>query len=98
MQMTFKYTLKKQRKEIYQIAQLYGAHNIRLFGSVNTESDKIDSDVDFLVDLEKGRSLLDLAGLVHDLQQLLNKKVDIVTENGLHWYIKEKILSEAEPL
>ena len=96
--MTFKYILKKQRKEIYQIASLSGAHNIRIFGSVNKESDKPDSDVDFLVDLEKDRSLFDLAGLVYDLQQLLNKKVDVVTENGLHWYIKEKILSEAEPL
>ena len=96
--MTFKYILKKQRKEIYQIASLYGAHNIRVFGSVNKESDKPDSDVDFLVDLEKDRSLFDLAGLIYDLQRLLNKKVDVVTENGLHWYIKDKILSEAEPL
>ena len=96
--MTFKYILKKQRTEIYQIAGLYGAHNIRVFGSVNKESDRPDSDVDFLVDLEKDRSLLDLAGLAYDLQRLLNRKVDVVTENGLHWYIKEKIISEAEPL
>ena len=96
--MTIKYTLKKQRKEIYQIARLYGAHNIRIFGSVNKKSDKPDSDIDFLVDLEKNRSLLDLAGLVYDLQQLLNRKVDVVTENGLHWYPKETILKEAEPL
>ncbi|MCP4339427.1 MAG: nucleotidyltransferase family protein [Desulfobulbaceae bacterium] len=96
--MTFKYTLKKQRKEIYQIAKLYGAHNIRVFGSVNKENDKPGSDIDFLVDLEKDRSLLDLAGMVYDLQQLLNRKVDVVTENGLHRYIKETIISEAEPL
>ena len=96
--MTFKYTLKKQRKEILQIAKLYGAHNIRVFGSVNKESDKPSCDVDFLVDLEKDRSLLDLAGMVYDLQQLLNRKVDVVTENGLHWYIKDTIISEAEPL
>ncbi len=96
--MTFKYILKKQRNEIFQIAKLYGAHNIRVFGSVNKESDKPGSDVDFLVDLEKDRSLLDLAGMVYDLQQLLGRKVDVVTENGLHWYIKDKIISEAEPL
>lgn len=96
--MSFKHTLKKQRTEIYQIAELYGAHNIRVFGSVNKESDRPDSDVDFLVELEKDRSLLDLAGLVYDLQKLLNRKVDVVTENGLHWYLKEKILSEAKPL
>ncbi len=96
--MTFKYTLKKQRKEIYQIAKLYGAYNIRVFGSVSKENDKPDSDIDLLVDLEKDRSLLDLAGLVYDLQRLLNRKVDVVTENGLHWYIKETILREADPL
>ncbi len=96
--MTFKYTLKKQRNEIFQIAKLYGAHNIRVFGSVNKESDNLGSDVDFLVDLEKNRSLLDLAGMVYDLQQLLNRKVDVVTENGLHWYIKDAIIREAEPL
>ncbi|MCP4337909.1 MAG: nucleotidyltransferase, partial [Desulfobulbaceae bacterium] len=65
---------------------------------VNKENDKPGSDIDFLVDLEKDRSLLDLAGMVYDLQQLLNRKVDVVTENGLHWYIKETIISEAEPL
>ncbi len=96
--MTFKYTLKKQRNEIFQIAKLYGVYNICVFVSVNKESDKPGSDVDFLVDLEKDRSLLDLAGMVCDLQQLLNRKVDVVTEDGLHWYIKDKIVSEAEPL
>lgn len=96
--MTFKYTLRTQREEIYQIARLYGAHNIRVFGSVSKECDKPDSDVDLLVDLEKDRSLLDLAGLVYDLEHLLKRKVDVVTENGLHWYIKETILNEAEPL
>jgi predicted nucleotidyltransferase len=96
--MSFKYTLIKQRKEIYKIAKLYGAYNIRVFGSVIKNNDKPDSDVDFLIDLEKDRSLLDLAGLVYDLQQLLNRNVDVVTENGLHWYLKETILKEAEPL
>ena len=56
-----------------------------------------DSDIDFLVDFEKGRSLLDLGGMVFDLQQLLGRKVH-VTEKGLHWYIKDEILNEAEPL
>jgi predicted nucleotidyltransferase len=96
--MSFKYTLIKQRKEIYKIAKRYGAYNIRVFGSVIKNNDKPDSDVDFLIDLEKDRSLLDLAGLVYDLQQLLNRNVDVVTENGLHWYLKETILKEAEPL
>lgn len=87
-----------RRDEIYVIARRYGARNIRLFGSVLSGKENTDSDVDFLVDLEQGRSLFDLGGLVFDLQKLLNRPVDVVTENGLHWYLKDKILREAEPL
>ena len=96
--MVYKNALRKRRNEIIRIANQYGAHNIRIFGSVQKEIDRLDSDVDFLVDLEKGRSLLDLGGMVFDLQQLLGRRVDVVTEKGLHWYIKETILNEAEPL
>lgn len=96
--MPFKNDLRKRRDEIVQIANRYGAYNIRIFGSVSKETDKPDSDVDFLVDLDKDRSLLDLGGMVVDLQTLLNRRVDIVTVNGLHWYIKKEILDQAEPL
>ena len=96
--MQLKTILKNQRNEILQIAQRYGAHNVRVFGSAAHGNDTQDSDIDFLVDLEKGRSIFDLGGLVFDLQKLLNRKVDVVTEKGLHWYIKSKILREAEPL
>jgi predicted nucleotidyltransferase len=57
-----------------------------------------NSDVDFLVELESGRSLFDLGGLLMELQELLGRKVDVVTEKGLHWYIKERVLSEAKPI
>jgi uncharacterized protein len=50
------------------------------------------------VDLEQGRSLLDLGGLLIDLERLLGRKVDIVTEKGLHWYLREKVLKETKPL
>lgn len=96
--MPLKNTLRKRRNEIIQIANRHGAHNIRIFGSVNKEIERLDSDVDFLVDLEKGRSLLDLGGMVFDLQQLLGRRIDVVTEKGLHWYLKETILNEAELL
>ena len=96
--MSLKNALKQRRGEIIRIAHQYGVHNIRIFGSVRKETERPDSDVDFLVDLEKGRSLLDLGGMVFDLQQLLGRNVDIVTEKGLHWYLKETILNEAEPL
>jgi hypothetical protein len=96
--MPFKNALRKRRDEIVRIANRYGAHNIRIFGSVSKETDRPDSDVDFLVDLDKDRSLLDLGGMVFDLQQLLGRRVDVVTVNGLHWYIKMEILNEAELL
>lgn len=96
--MSLKTVLKQRRSEIFKIAGQYGVHNIRIFGSVGKETERSDSDVDFLVDLEKGRSLLDLGGMAFDLQRLLGRKVDIVTEKGLHWYIKKTILDEAEPL
>ncbi len=53
------------------------------------------SDVDFLVEMEPGRSLFDLGGLLMDLQELLNCKVDIVTEKGLRERIRERVLKEA---
>ncbi|MBU1564288.1 MAG: nucleotidyltransferase family protein [Proteobacteria bacterium] len=96
--MSLKSVLKQRQSEIFQITDKYGAHNIRIFGSVCKELERPDSDVDFLVDLNKGRSLLDLGGLVFDLQQLLGRKVDIVTEKGLHWYKRDAILNEVEPL
>ncbi len=87
-----------KKELILALAAKYGAMNVRVFGSVaNGTADK-NSDIDFLVDLEKGRSLFDLGGLLMDLQKLLNRRVDVVTENGLHWYIKDRVLSEATPI
>lgn len=96
--MSIKSLILTNRREIIQIARTYGAKNIRLFGSVQTEQDNPDSDIDFLIDLENDRSLLDIGGLAYDLEQLLGKRVDVVTEKGLHWFIKEAVLREAEPL
>ena len=75
-----------------------GALNVRIFGSVANGTAAQNSDIDFLVDLEQGRSLFDLGGLLMDLQQLFGRKVDVVTEKGLHWYIKDRILREAKPI
>jgi predicted nucleotidyltransferase len=71
---------------------------VRIFGSVARGEDTAQSDIDLLVDLEKGRTLLDLGGALVQLQDLLGRRVDIVTERGLHWYLREKILREARPL
>jgi predicted nucleotidyltransferase len=87
--------LKSKREEIIHAAALRGARNVRVFGSVVRGEAQPDSDIDFLVDLDPGRSLLDLGGLLMDLQQLLGRDVDVVTEQGLHWYIREQVLAEA---
>ncbi|RJQ76327.1 MAG: nucleotidyltransferase [Desulfobacteraceae bacterium] len=90
--------IQQKKKEILAVAQAHGLVNVRVFGSVARGEDNPQSDIDFLVDLEKGRSLLDLGGALIKLQELLGRKVDIVTERGLHWYLRDKILKEARSL
>ena len=87
-----------KRDAILAIAARHGASNVRVFGSVAEGTAGEASDVDFLVDLEPRRSLFDLGGLLMDLQDLLGRKVDVVTEPALHWYIREKVVQEAKPL
>ncbi len=90
--------LKIHRKEILSIAARNGAFNVRVFGSVARGDNRPDSDIDFLVNLEKGRSLLDLARLLRELQTLLGTSVDVVTEAGLRTRIKDQVLREARLL
>lgn len=90
--------LKTRRQEILAIAARNGADNVRVFGSVARGENRPDSDIDFLVNLEAGRSLLDLARLLRELQSLLDTKVDVVTEAGLRARIKDQVLQEARPL
>jgi len=87
-----------KKTQILALAAKYGASNVRIFGSVAEGTADERSDIDFLVELESGRSLFDLGGLLMELQDLLGRSVDVVTEKGLHWYIKERILSEAKPI
>lgn len=89
---------QNQRESILQIAKRHGAKNVRIFGSVSRGDASAGSDVDFLVDLEQGRSLFDLGGLLMDLQTLLGCPVDVVTEKGLRPRIRERILREATHL
>jgi len=90
--------LKAKRAEILRLAALHGARNVRIFGSVARGEADAESDVDVLVDMEPGRSLLDLAGVLVDLEELLGCKVDVVTERGLRERIRERVLQEAVPL
>src|SRR5439155_23759061 len=87
--------LRRKRRAILKLCAVHGARNVRVFGSVVHGEAKSGSDVDFLVDMEPGRSLFDLGGLLMDLQELLGRKVDVVTEKGLHRYIRQRVLDEA---
>ncbi len=90
--------LKAKRDDILRIATAHGAHNVRVFGSVARGDAKPTSDVDFLVELEEGRSLLDHVALIQALEDLLGRKVDVVTDGAVHWYIRDRVLAEAVPL
>ena len=84
--------------DIFRLAAQYGVRNIRVFGSLARGEADAESDVDLLVELEPGRSLLDLGGLQMELQSLLQRPVDIVTERGLRERLRARVLKEAVPL
>ncbi|NEQ45971.1 MAG: nucleotidyltransferase family protein [Leptolyngbya sp. SIOISBB] len=91
-------TLQSQKAQILEIADKYGASNIRVFGSVARGEANGDSDIDLLVDLEPGRSLLDHIGLMQDLADLLGRSVDVATPSALHERIKDRVMQDAIPL
>ncbi|MFZ5625066.1 MAG: nucleotidyltransferase family protein [Gemmatimonadota bacterium] len=96
--MTFEELLKEKREEILRVAAKHGARNVRVFGSVARGEADEESDIDFLVEMEAGRSLFDLGGLQYELEQLLGRPVDVVTERGLKARIRERVLKETVPL
>ena len=96
--MTLRDELTAKRDEILQIARTHGARDVRVFGSVLHGEDRPDSDVDLLVAVGPKTSSWFPAGLVIDLERLMGRKVDVVTESMLHWSIRDEILREAKPL
>lgn len=90
--------LKEKRDEVLRSAAKYGARNIRVFGSLARGEADEKSDIDFLVEMEPGKSLLDLGGLQYELEALLRCRVDVVTERGLKRRIRERVLREAVPI
>jgi predicted nucleotidyltransferase len=90
--------LKKHRAEILDLARRHGAGNVRVFGSLARGEGTEGSDLDLLVTLAEGRSLLDLVGLKQDLEDLVHRPVDVVTERALSPYLRERVLSDAIPL
>lgn len=96
--MTVAELLNANREQVISLAKEHGARNVRIFGSVARGDDREDSDVDFLVDFESDRSLLDYVGLLQDLQDLLGKRVELAQPTSLHPLIRDQILSEARAL
>ncbi len=90
--------IEQHREQIKLLATQRGASRVRLFGSRLNDSARPDSDADFLVDLESGRSALALGGLLMDLQELLGTRVDVVTAAALHPKIRDKVLRQAVDL
>ena len=90
--------LKEKRNAVLAIAAKHGAQNLRLFGSVARGDFDSESDIDLLVKMDEGRSLLDLSALTLDLRELLGVKVDVVSEDGLYWLLRRRILKESRPL
>jgi predicted nucleotidyltransferase len=90
--------LQSNREAILRLAAAHGARNVRVFGSMARGTATPESDIDLLVDMEPGRSQLDLVAMWQELEDLLARKVDLVTDGGLSPYLREQIEAEARPL
>ena len=90
--------VRNNREGILRITAEHGARNVRVFGSVARGESRPDSDVDLLVEFDANRSLLDHVALVQDLEELLGMKVQVTTEDALHWFIRDRVLEQAVPL
>ena len=87
--------VQNKRDDILRIATQYGASNVRVFGSVARGEAGPESDIDVLVQLEPGRSLLDIVAIKQELEELLGHKVDVLTEASISPYLRERILTDA---
>ena len=90
--------IREKRVEILRIMGAHGARNPRIFGSVARGQGQPSSDIDVLVEMEPGRTLLDLVGLEQDLGATLGRHVDVVTDGGISPYLRDRIVAEAVPL
>jgi predicted nucleotidyltransferase len=90
--------LRARRDEILSMAARHGASEIRVFGSILHGNDRPDSDIDLLAEFEPGRSLLDVIGLEQELEELLGRRVEVLTAGGLSPYLEQRILAEAARL
>jgi len=93
--MTIKEELIKKKVKIKKIAAKHGAYDIRIFGSISRENENQDSDIDLLVKTQEKTSPWFPGGLISDLENMLGKKVEVVTETGLNKLIRDQVLKEA---
>jgi hypothetical protein len=90
--------LQAKREEILRIAERHGARDVRVFGSVARGEASGQSDIDLLVSTTEHTSPWFPAALIGELERVLGRKVDVVTEDGLYWLLRRRILAEAKPL
>jgi predicted nucleotidyltransferase len=90
--------LRTHREQIHAVADRYGIHNVRVFGSVARDTATLDSDLDLLVDVEPGRGYFDLTGFALEIEDLLGVFTQVATPNGLNPRIRATILADAVPL
>ncbi len=96
--MSIRRLLRSKRSQILKIVARHGARKVRVFGSVARGTPSRSSDIDFLVDMEEGRSLLDHAALILDLEQLLKRPGDVASERGLRRLVRKDVLKDAVAL
>lgn len=90
--------LQAKRDEILRIAAKHGARNVRVFGSIARGDATPDSDIDLVVELGPDCSLFDHAALMLELEELLGRRVDVVSDKGIKPRIRKRVLAEAVPL
>ncbi len=91
-------SLAQLRSTVLHVTKKHGAKNVRVFGSFARGDQRKTSDIDLLVDLPESASILELAGLKLDLEETLNRKVDVLTDDSISPYLRDRILCEAKPL
>ncbi|HEV3072386.1 MAG TPA: nucleotidyltransferase family protein [Solirubrobacteraceae bacterium] len=91
-------TLRARRDQILSCAAQHGARNVRVFGSIARGEAESGSDVDLLVKMDQGRSLLDLVGLWQELEDMLGTRVDVLSEGGVSPHLRERIFADAVAL
>ena len=96
--MSIEMLVRERREDILKSAYRHGARNVRIFGSVARGESTAQSDIDLLVDASEKTSPWFPVALAEELEALLGRPVDIVTENSLHWLLRRRILNEAKPL